>query len=342
MAENAITTNATMLPDADYSGASFFLNEVYLPMISCIGLLGNCCSFLLLRQPQYRHQLSALYIRMITVFDCITLLMNFELLIILKVPEVTQYHPTFVCIQHIYVYYTAYDMSVWTLSLFSIDRFIATVWPLQASKYCTKTRAKIAISSVLTFFILFYIPNVFRKYDTSTNAAFNCPFDSSYLPEWYSEFFSIADTLFFIGFPFMIILTANSGIAIALMIRRANKKKLGSTSEGNQDRTVLLMLLLLTIIYISTNLPYALYAYLIEVLYKDALTPATETLIHEIATQAWVTNSALNFYALCLGCKRYRIDLLKMFRGWFGVKSKAASKPIDKPAASNPSLKIRS
>ena len=305
--------------------ATYFVSDVYPPILVAFGITGNLMSFLLLRQPQYRHLLTCFYMRALCVFDTIVMLCMVEFLLMRKVPGIMEHYGTFFCIHYIMVDYTAYSVSVWILAFFSIDRFIATKWPLNAAVVCTKKRAKVAISSTLCGFTLFYIPNFFRYYDSSgSTQVFQCPFA---LPPWFPKFFSITDTLLTVCAPFVVICSANAGIVITLFKRRLKRKQLGTTSDdsGARNAQIMAMLAVLTIAYIATNLPWLFYALLIEAYFRNYFSHELENLILLVVTHAMATNCAINFYMYCFSCMKFRKDLIRMIKDWFEINRNISS-----------------
>jgi hypothetical protein len=124
--------------------------------------------------------------------------------------------------------------------------------------------------------------------------------------------------------PFSIIIFSNVWIIIVLRSASQERSKMGVSKGGQETRekeTTYLtrMLILVSIAYVITSIPYRLYDIIMGMPEINSIYEMQEEYWnlrfydqHFILAQVWITNYAINFYLYCIGGgKKYRNDARK-------------------------------
>jgi hypothetical protein len=304
------------------------VNKVLPPFVVLFGLVGTLLAFLVLRQPQYAKQTTCFYMRVIAVFDSLSLLTHVSL------RTAVNHNPGFlfgleagpiVC-PILSVFVCVYGLSNWTVAAMTLDRFLAIRFPLQAASWCTMKRSKITVTAILVGFIVFVFPYTLRTYNPYGLVAPEiCHFDPETFPLWFRDFYNVFLTTLVNTAPFFTILIFNVLIIITLVAGRLRKakEKLSSHNQesSNKDGHITILLFQVTLIFFVTNIPWTIDVWLLlTILPNMAVTvrlARIQKLAYEIVTFIVFINPAVNFYIYCLGCRKFRKDLRCMFQKGF-------------------------
>ncbi|CAB3258870.1 unnamed protein product [Arctia plantaginis] len=109
-----------------------------------------------------------------------------------------------VCYTVTYVSYVTSSLSTWIVVAFTVERFVAVLYPLQRSLICTVHRAKYLVAFLATTIVLLNLP-VFKFLSPPDN----CSVDTAYMD--YATRFNMIDTA--------IAFTAPLGAIIVLNVR---------------------------------------------------------------------------------------------------------------------------
>lgn len=121
----------------------------YSPVLLCFGILGNLISFITLGGPALRHRVSSVYLRVLLLVDTCALIFGLIPIWIIHLSsyDITTQHDS-ICKIRNFLFYTFSDISIWLICAFTVDRFIAVVFPFRKSTICTRRNAYIAIAVV--------------------------------------------------------------------------------------------------------------------------------------------------------------------------------------------------
>ncbi|XP_067210327.1 thyrotropin-releasing hormone receptor-like isoform X2 [Linepithema humile] len=116
------------------------VRQYFLPIFTCLGLLGNCLSVYVLLRPELRCTSISIYMGALAINDTGVLIIL--LIAWLNVMYITDpiYWFYLLSFQVFFVF-----LSVWFTAAFTVQRYIATKWPLRYQSLCTMYRAKIVI-----------------------------------------------------------------------------------------------------------------------------------------------------------------------------------------------------
>lgn len=121
----------------------YFLSFYYIPTLVLTGTIGNILSVLVFFKTKLRKLSSSHYLAALGFSDtCFLLivLMNW-----LNVAGVTLSNQHFFCQTFIYMSGVCSFLSVWFVVAFTVERFIAVLYPLKRQTMCTVRRAKIVL-----------------------------------------------------------------------------------------------------------------------------------------------------------------------------------------------------
>ncbi|KAH8379125.1 hypothetical protein KR009_003195 [Drosophila setifemur] len=127
---------------------SDFVHHYYIPILCCTGSIGNILSVFVFFKTKLRKLSSSFYLAALAVSDTCFLAGLFAQW--LNFFNVDIYNRNYFCQFFTFFSYLASFCSVWFVVAFTVERFIAVIYPLKRQTMCTVRRAKIVLSC-LTF-----------------------------------------------------------------------------------------------------------------------------------------------------------------------------------------------
>lgn len=125
---------------------ALFLHSYYTPLIMVTGSIGNIFSVVVFFRTKLRKLSSSYYLAALGISDTVFLLMNF----IPWFPSGAELQSNdFVCKLTTFLCGVSSVLSAWFVVAFTIERFIAVLYPLKRQTMCTVRRAKIVIVGLL-------------------------------------------------------------------------------------------------------------------------------------------------------------------------------------------------
>ena len=194
----------------------------------------------------------------------------------------------------------------------TFERFYSIIQPHKAASFNTVKRAKITITFIFVFEILFNIPYAFIGDNTGTFCIVNNDIARS-LP---GQFFYWLHFTVSFAMPFVFLITMNT-----VIIHTLRKRSEWVTSQGRSqgqgtkstERQIYIILLLVTFGFLILTTPA--YAMLIWINFTTASTPhffAAYHLFTNIAEKSYYTNNGINFFLYVMSGKKFRADLMKL------------------------------
>jgi growth hormone secretagogue receptor len=306
-----------------FSVILFVIDQVIPPVIIAFGLVGNVLAFLVLHQPQYAKQTTCFYMRVLAIFDSMCLLGHVLVRTIINNNPKHMFSydiGPYVC-PILALFFGGYGLSNWTIAAMTFDRFLAVRFPLKAASWCTKRRAKIAVSLISLFFLLVSIPYSIRTVNPEALVAKDiCLFEPSVYPPWFHNLFMLIHKFCIFTTPFFIVLLFNISIIITLGLERLRKTEselITNQKTTKKDAHITVLLLLVTAVFFITNIPNTVDRWVWDaVLATYPMTPRLSQ-IRKMAYDSVVLllfiNPSMNFYTYCLGCKKFRSDVTSIF-----------------------------
>lgn len=122
---------------------SDFVNKYYVPIICCTGSIGNILSVFVFFMTKLRKLSSSFYLAALAISDTCFLCGLFVQW--LNFLNVNIYNQNYFCQFFTFFSYLASFCSVWFVVAFTVERFIAVMYPLKRQIMCTVRRAKIVL-----------------------------------------------------------------------------------------------------------------------------------------------------------------------------------------------------
>ncbi len=150
----------------------------YTPLIVLGGSIGNILSVLVFFKTKLRKLSSSYYLAALGVSDTCFLLTSFCNWFNF-VNAYNLYNQNIFCQFFTYLSYLSNFLSVWYVVAFTVERFIAVLYPLKRQTMCTVRRAKIVlcgltvVGSIINFPTIFYSGVVYSEQQNSTVCALN-------------------------------------------------------------------------------------------------------------------------------------------------------------------------
>ena len=132
------------------------LNFYGLPIVICVGLLGNSLAFFIfVSNRQLRLQSSSVYLAFLNIVDNVFLLTVF-VVVWLNHIYVPLLHKDGWCQVIVYLSYVTSFLSVYTVVCFTVERAIVVFKPFQRNKWCSPRRAKFTVIGISALSLLLY------------------------------------------------------------------------------------------------------------------------------------------------------------------------------------------
>ncbi len=210
------------------SPLELFFGYVYrigYPLIIVAGLLGNIASIVVCLSPRLRRIPSSLHLSALASYDSVVLLIDG--LYWLSVLGANCLDTLVGCPLLSYILNVASTLSSWSVTAFTVERFVVVYYPLHRASVCTPKKARMIILLLIPFPLFINIPYFYmlgigcgyceikREYDYLNNAL------------------GMLDTILSCLIPVVAIFTLNSLIVRRLMRETANV----SAAAGNQIAT---------------------------------------------------------------------------------------------------------
>lgn len=120
-----------------------FVHQYYIPVLCCTGSIGNILSVFVFFRTKLRKLSSSFYLAALAVSDTCFLAGLFAQW--LNFLNVDIYNQNYFCQFFTFFSYLASFCSVWFVVAFTVERFIAVIYPLKRQTMCTVRRAKIVL-----------------------------------------------------------------------------------------------------------------------------------------------------------------------------------------------------
>ncbi|XP_055704123.1 pyrokinin-1 receptor isoform X2 [Phlebotomus papatasi] len=222
-------------------GISDFLITYYTPILVFTGSIGNMLSILVFCKTKLRKLSSSYYLAALGVSDTLFLVGLF--ISWLNFVDVNLTNRNFFCQSFIYLSGLCSFLSVWFVVAFTVERFIAVLYPLKRQTMCTVKRAKIVLCGLTVLgcihsapFILFSSP----QFSERLNATI-CDVREEY--KEHMTIFNYIDTIIVFVVPFTAIVILNSFTGFTVWkvagVRRSMtiQKRQGSSSLHDFRKT---------------------------------------------------------------------------------------------------------
>lgn len=319
--------NTTISADTDAETIAVQFIYVYgMPILSCLGIFGNCLSFLTLRSPTLKRSTTCFYMTNLAVLDIIPLLIN----IIFWLSGYVTIYTRWSCKVLFTIFYFAIHFNVLLIVAMSLQKYIAVGYPLKSRTWVTMKRTKITIVSLGTFSGCLNAHHLVVRgqvqiKDINNNTVDNCGPDGERYVHYYSAVWPWIDSAIYSFIPIISIFLLN--ILIINELRKATAAEKGLTGEStastakSPDHTsgkqaqIIHMLLLMSSAFFIFTLPIAT-ALIVDsfmgVHYWETPTSSSHRLLRAISLFLMYCNHSFNFAWYYISSGRFRSAFKKI------------------------------
>jgi hypothetical protein len=226
------------------------------------------------------------------------------------------------CIQLTTIVIATQNMSSSTLVYIATTRLIAVAFPLKSATWLTFRKARIffMVSGGISF--LWSSQNIiWRRFVPDPTTPRVCFIAKYYLI--LAADIEIVQTVFYVYGPWVFLLFLN--VATLTVLHRRNRDVIGQSlsdrkraSDKKDEDAITRMLLMTTFLFLIIYLPRCVYSMVWDVTYHSRLLTSAEIEIRQIHLKvAGImsnVNHAANFYMYLIPCRKFRKNLIEMFK----------------------------
>lgn len=150
------SVNNTSLVLKLLQNVTHYLDYYYTPLITFTGSIGNILSILVFFRTKLRKLSSSYYLAALGISDTGFLLINF--LQWLNFFDIHVYNTDVLCQLFTFLSGLCAALSVWFVVAFTVERFIAVLYPLKRQTMCTVRRAKSVLYGLILVSLLHSLP----------------------------------------------------------------------------------------------------------------------------------------------------------------------------------------
>ncbi|XP_070490081.1 thyrotropin-releasing hormone receptor [Chironomus tepperi] len=328
-----------------------FLTHYYTPALVLIGTTGNILSVIVFFKTKLRKLSSSYYLAALGISDSCFLLGAFVSW--LNYYNINIYNRDYYCQFFTYVSGLCSFLSVWFVVAFTVERFIAVLYPLKRQTICTVKRACTVLFVLCVLGCLINIPCLLYaapQYSIFLND-YVCDVREDY--KYQMQIFNYIDTAIVFVLPFTTIVILNTFTAAAVwkvagvrrtmtLQKRANefrstvnnhsntnslykehnfnlnlhaKKNLAQKKSGNSSQIkVTKMLLIVSSVFVCLNLPSYIMRIKAFLIENDGKSSQATVITQYICWFFFITNFGINFMIYCLSGQNFRKALISMFK----------------------------
>ncbi|KAL7732258.1 hypothetical protein ACLKA6_018494 [Drosophila palustris] len=187
---------------------SDFVNKYYVPIICCTGSIGNILSVFVFFMTKLRKLSSSFYLAALAISDTCFLCGLFVQW--LNFLNINIYNQNYFCQFFTFFSYLASFCSVWFVVAFTVERFIAVMYPLKRQIMCTVRRAKIVLLGLTMAGCVHCVPYILIAkpvYNPKMNVTI-CDLNTTYKEQL--ALFNYWDSLIVYAVPFTTITVLNT------------------------------------------------------------------------------------------------------------------------------------
>uniref|UniRef100_A0A182N1U9 G-protein coupled receptors family 1 profile domain-containing protein n=1 Tax=Anopheles dirus TaxID=7168 RepID=A0A182N1U9_9DIPT len=348
--------DATLSPAHDFDQQTFVyyaevlsvINFYYVPALVLFGSIGNVLSVLVFFKTKLRKLSSSYYLAALGLSDTFYLIGQFVAW--LNLVDLKIYIQEICCRFFTFSSSLCCFLSVWFVVAFTVERFIAVLYPLKRQTMCTVRRAKIVILALTIGGIFISLPIFFfasPQFSVSMNDTI-CDIVQEYKDQ--ATMFNFLDFILVFVVPFTIIVVLNTITALTVWkfasIRRTmtiprgyganvreSRRQLnisnsqlfgngtvpvqqiqlftGRSRVANSQIKVTKMLLIVSTVFVCLNLPS--YIVRVKIYLETEHTNMNIYLVQNCCQLFFMTNFGINFILYCVSGQNFRKAIFGMF-----------------------------
>ena len=329
VAGNSLFENGTLSKEqADL--ALFLIYEIIMPIVCFVGFTGNLLSAIILFKTKDKNAFT-IYLKALTLSDMVILLSGILRFICkmvrhsLKTADSTKLGAYCMLIVGFGIGNFAAQMSSFLITVMSVERFVAVVFPLRLRSFVLEKYARRVVAILFLIQVILRTPTVIwtevaSRTDCSTNATI------SYLEyrEW-SRDIVFRRVLFHVlnvidrFIPVTTVICMNAGILITLKRRTKLNIQREVTSGTMEKHKITITLVVLSMFYLITSVANSVL-YILVTLAPEFTLASKEYYLFAVLIDAVIVVIALNaandFIIYVMSSKRFRDLFREMYCGW--------------------------
>ncbi|XP_041773112.1 growth hormone secretagogue receptor type 1-like [Anopheles merus] len=331
-----------------YAEVLSVINFYYVPALVLFGSIGNVLSVLVFFKTKLRKLSSSYYLAALGLSDTFYLIGQFVAW--LNLVDLKIYIQEICCRFFTFSSSLCCFLSVWFVVAFTVERFIAVLYPLKRQTMCTVRRAKIVIFALTIAGIFISLPIFFfasPQFSASMNDTI-CDIVQEYKDQ--AAMFNFLDFILVFVVPFTIIVVLNTITALTVWkfasIRRTmtiprsygtnvreSRRQLNISSSqlfgngtvpvqqiqlysrsrvANSQIKVTKMLLIVSTVFVCLNLPS--YIVRVKIYLETEHTNMNIYLVQNCCQLFFMTNFGINFILYCVSGQNFRKAIFGMFQ----------------------------
>ena len=276
------------------------------PFLLVLGGFGNTLSVLVLTRKSLRHTATAVFLINLAVVDTVLLYRSLMRGWLINMWEIDYLSKSVLgCKFLMAMAYFARYMSPWSLVLVSIERFVAVYLPLKHKTWFSRKRAILYMIALNVIFLcmtsFFYEIQHLSDEGKCTRKE---KYENFWNIVWQRIHLMLASVL-----PFVIMIS----ITIAIMIKMRKNKRATAGKSVSLNKMLIMVNIVFLICTLPAGISFAINGTLIERA-KTLKDTANIYLLRAVTNLLTYLNSAINFVLYVLFGKRFRDELLRMFR----------------------------
>ena len=322
MVTNTAVSYISMTPDPkDHSEHALLIaGYIITPCMLVFGLFGNCMTFIIMQNEEFRFMPSSLVLRVLALSDTSVILMwsfNKQFMMDLLGNDVRALSRNS-CSIFFWFWKTSKMTSSWFIVLISIERFIAVVFAFQAHSIITKSNALLAILVVYLF-----IGGYNMVWECLTGGIR----DGHCMPNVEVSGFEhaarpllVAGNTLYAFAPGMVILVLNT-VTLTTLVLMAHRRLRLTSGEGHRlsERVTVRMtgmLLGISFAFLILVVPIGISHIVSLYTGNDIYTSKSKVIValREITQAAEMLNYSINFFLYVMCCGKFRQRVLQIMK----------------------------
>lgn len=298
----------------------FSIESVLIPIIICIGLIGNTISAIVFFQPNLRKTSCSLYLGARAISDNGFLVSLFVIWI--HNMRVDVFRAPGMCQGEVFFSYLCAFLSVWYVVWVTVENFYRICRPFKVATFCTVRKAKIVICVTLIIGCCFYFVSLITTTTSVYRGIRDCVGHRDYM--LINTILSYGDTLVTLVIPSVVIILTTGRIVYGLVLSLKKQQAPTKKGSGAMQTKVTRLLFFVSLIFLVLNLPSHTFRLkmTVESWISDSLaqnmTP-TNYLLQHLFQQVYYLSFSVNFFLYVTLGESFRQTCLQIFcRGLHG------------------------
>ena len=300
------TSNATHSID---KLAPYWFNHVLPLIIIIFGLIGNTITLFVLNMKKYAYTSTCFYMKTLAFSDN-TLMILFFIRWLNNIPNIRNNQDHF-CIVYFLFKRVTLGVSVWTLMLMTLDKYLSSRYPLHAKRLCTIKRARVCLFIIILVYVAVHLP-YFWSYSNlqAITLSDKCPIDMS---KNFVRIFTIFRILL-VDSVFPWLLTSLFTILMSRELYLMSKTSVSLRLKVNKNTPKRVKYMAIFDSWAFFFLTFPASALDVTCLFKTISSDKLLYILYETFVYLVHLNSALHFYFYIMISKNFRNDVFVHFK----------------------------